>query len=103
MGAQPDQNRVGADAVRRVRDLLTGERFDVASEAGPYHVITHLVLPRMTALASHDTLDDREAETLWRMVEYVRQKWPSYTSLYRSRRNRSADDAAIADKLLYFL
>lgn len=84
-------------ARRRVRGLLEDDRFGVAPEAGPYHVINHLVLPRMRALAAADHLSQAQVDQLWRLFEYSRQKWPSYVVGYhRSRSDKEDSELAVA-------
>lgn len=92
------QSGVARAQVTELQQFLEATPFLVAGAAGPYHVITHLVLPRMAALGSGRPLSAAEQHELWRMVEYVRNKWPSYLSDYRSRRSvRATDDAILAD------
>ena len=79
--------------------MLQAEPFNVAAEAGPYHVVASLVIPRLNALARKESLSSAEVDHAWRMLEYVRQKWPSYLSEYRRWRNRTATDSAIAAEL----
>lgn len=86
-------------ALLRVREMLAAEPFSVAAEAGPYHVVTHLVLPRMRALAQLPHLDPGRIEQLWRLAEYVRQKWPSYVSEYRRWKNDRDSETDVADRL----
>lgn len=88
------------DAARlRVRDLLITDEFRVAPEAGPFHVVMNLVIPRMTALAELDRLDDGQRDQLRRMVEFVRHRWRGYVSDYRRWRSARADEDQIALQL----
>lgn len=79
------------DARGRVRRLLEAEPFGVAPEAGPYHVVNHLVLPRMRALSREEHLSSAQTDQLWRLFEYSRQKWPSYVAGYRRWRSDKED------------
>jgi len=87
------------DALSRIAAMLEAEPFNVAPEAGPYHVVASLVIPRLNALARKESLTSTEVDRSWRMLEYIRQKWPSYLSEYRNRRNKSASDSTIAAEL----
>jgi hypothetical protein len=87
------------DSLSTIAAMLEAEPFNVAAEAGPYHVVASLVVPRLNALARKESLSSTEVGHAWRMLEYVRQKWPSYLSEYRKRRNKSASDSAIAAEL----
>ncbi|GEM_PF-6985404 len=88
-----------AAARQKVHEMLVGEHFRVATEAGPYHVVRNLVIPRMAAARSIGKLTNPQPERLWRMVEYVRQKWPSFISDYRRWRTQTATEADVADWL----
>jgi hypothetical protein len=89
-----------SDDIRdRVRDFLIKEPFHVARDAGPYHVVRDLVLPRMAAFAGLKRLDRERANTLWRMVEYARQKWPQYVTEHRNYRRKGATEEEIASEL----
>jgi Domain of unknown function (DUF3883) len=88
-----------AKTLTDVAEMLESDPFNVAPEAGPYHVIANLVVPRIRALASSEGLSNEEVNRAWRMFEYVRQKWPTYLSEYRRRRNDRATDATIAADL----
>lgn len=91
------------DARSRVRRLLETDQFGVAPEAGPYHVINHLVLPRMRALAAAEELSQAQVDQLWRLFEYARQKWPSYVVGYRRWRSDKEDAelaASMGDQLM---
>jgi hypothetical protein len=84
------------DAVRRMLELSP---FGVAREAGPFHVVWNLVVPRLNALAALESISDEQAEHAWRLIEYVRQKWPSYVSEYKRWRTVRATDDTIAKDL----
>ena len=92
-------SRGGDDVLRAIAAMLEAEPFNVAPEAGPYHVVANLVLPRMAALRARGSLSDEDAQRAWRMFEYVRQKWPTYVSEYRRRRSDRATDVSIAEDL----
>ena len=88
------------DAARaRVRDLLTSDEFRVAPEAGPFHVVASLVLPRMNALAELDNLHAEQCEQLRRMVEFIRHRWRGYVSDYRRWKNARIDEDQLAAQL----
>lgn len=89
----------GDDPHTAIREMLEAEPFGVAREAGPFHVVASLVIPRLNALARHDALSDDQVLQAWRLVEYVRQKWPTYVSEYRKWRSVRATDDAIAREL----
>ena len=80
-------------------EMLEAEPFNVAPKAGPYHVVSTLVIPRLNALAQEASLEPMQVERAWRLLEYVRQKWPTYVSEYRRRRSVRATEAAIAGEL----
>ncbi len=83
----------------RVRDLLTSDRFHVAPEAGPYHVVVSLILPRMNALAALDALDEGQRDQLRRMVEFIRHRWRGYVSDYRRWKSARMDETQLARQL----
>lgn len=85
------------EAYQRVRAMLHHPRFHVALEAGPYHVVNDLVLPRMSALADGAELTRSDQRRLWRMVEYVRQKWPTYLAEYRRNRSNKSESQIAAE------
>ena len=91
--------RKDQDSLSAIAAMLQAEPFNVAAEAGPYHVVASLVIPRLNALARKESLSSTEVDHAWRMLEYVRQKWPSYLSEYRKWRNKNASDPAIAAEL----
>jgi hypothetical protein len=86
------------DTRDQVRDFLIGKPFRVARDAGPYHVVRDLILPRMAAFAELKRFNKDHINSLWRMVEYIRQKWPTYVSEYRNNR-RPATEEEIASEL----
>jgi hypothetical protein len=86
------------DVRARVREMLSQEPFRVALEAGPYHVVTDLILPRMAALAQLDGLDATQREQLFRMVEFIRHRWRGYVSDFR-RARRTQDEMVIGRQL----
>ncbi len=85
--------------VREVADMLEAPPFNVAADAGVYHVVASLVMPRMNSLEASGPLTPDQVTLAWRLFEYVRQKWPTYVSEYRRRRNDKATDATIAAEL----
>ena len=87
------------EARTRVRGLLTSDEFRVAPEAGPFHVVANLVLPRMKALAALEGLDDAQCDQLWRMVEFVRHRWRGYVSDYRRWKSARAEEDHLAEQL----
>lgn len=97
---QPElqSGRVKQDLVE-IQEFLEAAPFHVAGEARPYHVINHLVLPRMKATPRDRHLSAIEREELWRLTEYLRNKWPSYVSEYRSRKNIRATEESVANEL----
>lgn len=82
----------------QVREMLAQEPFRVALEAGPFHVVSDLILPRMAALAQLNALDDGQCEQLFRMVEFIRHRWRGYVNDYR-RAHRAPDETSIARQL----
>jgi len=98
-GARSEHSAGESKLLADINAMLTAEPFNVAPEAGPYHIVASLVLPRLNSLARHDSLTDAQADQAWRLFEYVRQKWPTYVSEYRRRRNDKATDTAIAAEL----
>lgn len=87
-----------SDMRAQVREMLAQEPFRVALEAGPYHVVTDLIVPRMAALAQLDHLDDGQREQLFRMVEFIRHRWRGFVNDYR-RARRTQDEGVIARQL----
>ena len=87
------------DALEAIRSMLESPPFGVAREAGPLHVVANLVVPRLSAIAAHSTINDAQADHVWRLVEYVRQKWPTYVSEYKRWRTNRATEDAIAREL----
>ncbi|MBA2719825.1 MAG: DUF3883 domain-containing protein [Chloroflexi bacterium] len=91
-----ERSAADADLLAKVAEMLEDEPFNVAPEAGPYHVVASLVVPRLNALARSSNLSPEQVDRAWRLLEYVRQKWPSYVSEYKRRRNARATEAMIA-------
>ena len=87
------------EARTRVRGLLTSDEFRVAPEAGPFHVVANLVLPRMKALAELGGIDEPQCDQLWRMVEFVRHRWRGYVSDYRRWKSARAEEDQLAEQL----
>lgn len=87
------------DALEAIKSMLESPPFGVAREAGPLHVVANLVVPRLSAIAAHNAIDDAQADHVWRLVEYVRQKWPTYVSEYKRWRTNRATEDAIAREL----